>query len=508
MSSFVDTVAAELVSASRDIHARPELAYEERYASQRLADLIEAHGCAVERGAFGIETAFVAHAGTRGPNVVVCCEYDALPGIGHACGHNVIGTAGVGAGLALAALADELDGHVTILGTPAEDTGGGGKKRLLDTGAFLDADVAMMVHPEPGDVEYVPYLANDQLLVEMHGKAAHASSTPWAGINALDAIVLGYTAVGALRQHINTDEKIHGIILDGGKADNIVPDYASARFRVRARNRDRLELLKPRVLACFEGAATQTGASLEHTWLGGYLDMRSNKTLAAAYRQNGERIGREFVDPKLIPASIAGSTDMGNVSYAVPSIHPVIKMVPLGVVGHTEEFARVVGERRRGRLRRRRRQSTRDDRHRRVAPTRPAAATSKPSSPEIERDGESDLDSGDEGMEDGAEGSRAGVCGDGRTDVVSDHFGDVREFANLRVQHLGRVRRRRRRRRRLSADRPRRQCAPPSRRRRRPWSEPGRSLPGRSPASRPRGHRRLGPPRSGRRGVPGRSRPR
>ncbi|GIU88518.1 MAG: hypothetical protein KatS3mg009_3033 [Acidimicrobiia bacterium] len=275
--------------------------------------------------------------------MIVCCEYDALPGIGHGCGHNVIGTAGAGAGLALAALAEEAGGRVTILGTPAEEQGGGGKKRLLAAGAFADGDVAMMVHPEPGDVEYVPYLANEQLYVAMHGKAAHASSTPWAGVNALDALVLGYMAVAALRQHLRDDEKVHGIILDGGKADNIVPDHASARFRVRARTKERLEPLKARVLACFEGAAAQTGARLEHRWLGGYADMRSNRTLAAAYRRNGERLGRTFVDPSLIPASIAGSTDMGDVSYALPSIHPVIGMVPLGVVGHTEEFARWAG---------------------------------------------------------------------------------------------------------------------------------------------------------------------
>jgi amidohydrolase len=339
LAEVIDRIADDLVAASHDIHARPELAYEEHYASERLAQLAARHGVTVEHPAFGLDTAFVARAGSRGPNVVVCCEYDALPGIGHGCGHNVIGTAGLGAGLALAALADELGGRVTILGTPAEEQGGGGKKRLLAAGAFDGADVAMMVHPEPGDVEYVPYLANDQLIVEMHGKAAHASSTPWAGVNALDAVVIGYMGVAALRQHIRDDEKVHGIIVDGGKADNVVPDYASARFRVRARNRKRLDPLKQRVLACFEGAAAQTGARLEATWLGGYADMRSNKTLAAAYRRNGERLGRAFVDPKIIPASIAGGTDMGDVSYTVPSIHPVIGMVPLGVAGHTEEFA-------------------------------------------------------------------------------------------------------------------------------------------------------------------------
>ncbi|HEX5616036.1 MAG TPA: M20 family metallopeptidase [Acidimicrobiia bacterium] len=336
----VDRIADELIGASHAIHGCPELGYAEHFAVDRLAGLLERHGLPVERAAYGIETAFAARAGTDGgPHVVVCCEYDALPGIGHGCGHNIIGAAGVGAGIALSTLADELGGRVTTLGTPAEELSGGGKIRLLDAGAFADADVAMMVHPEAGDVEYVPYLANDVLIVEMHGKAAHASSSPWAGINALDAIVAGYTAVAALRQHIRDDEKVHGIILEGGTADNVVPEYASARFRVRARSVERLAPLKDRVLACFEGAARQTGARLEHRWLGGYLDMQSNRAVAAAYRANGERLGRRFHDPRRIPASIAGSTDMGNVSYALPAIHPVIGMCPLDIAGHTTEFA-------------------------------------------------------------------------------------------------------------------------------------------------------------------------
>jgi amidohydrolase len=337
-AAAVDDLAAALVEASHDIHGRPELAYEEHYASARLAEVLAADGLAVEHPAYGLDTAFVARAGDRGPHVVVCCEYDALPEIGHACGHNIIGTAGVGAGLALAALADELGGRVTVLGTPAEE-GGGGKIRLLDAGAFAGADVAMMVHPECGDVEYVPYLANDVLLVEFHGRPAHASSTPWKGINALDALVLGYQAVGALRQHIREDEKIHGIITDGGTADNVVPDHAAARFRVRAWTDDRLQALKARVLGCFEGAALQTGARLDHRWLGGYRNLRANRALSRAYRRNGEALGRRFVEPELIPRSVAGSTDMGDVSHVLPTIHPVIGMAPLGVAGHTPEFA-------------------------------------------------------------------------------------------------------------------------------------------------------------------------
>ena len=335
----IDALAPELLALSHAIHALPELAFEERFASAQLADALQSHGLEVERGAFGLETAFVARAGERGPNVVVCLEYDALPGIGHACGHNIIGTAGLGAGLALAAQAHALGGRVTILGTPAEEGGAGGKVLLLERGAFRDADLAMMVHPEVGDVEWVPYLANDRLEIEMHGRASHASSSPWKGVNALDALVLGYQAVAALRQHIRSDEKVHGIITHGGDADNVVPALATARFRVRAPNLGKLEPRKARVLACFTGAALQTGARLEHRWLGGYKNLVSNTTVAAAYRVNGEALGRTFFDPTRIPASIAGSTDMGDVSHALPSIHPVIKMAPPGVAGHTAEFA-------------------------------------------------------------------------------------------------------------------------------------------------------------------------
>ena len=334
----VDEIAPRLIAASHDIHAHPELNYEEHHAHAVLTDLLAEHGITPVRHAYGLATAFDAAVGSDGPVVAVLCEYDALPEIGHACGHNVIGTAGVGAGLALAALADELGGRVTVLGTPAEE-GGGGKIRLLEAGAFADGDVAMMVHPECGDVELVPYLATDVLVVEFHGRPAHASSTPWKGINALDALVLGYQAVGALRQHIRHDEKIHGIITDGGTADNVVPDHAAARFRVRAWTDERLQALKRRVLGCFEGAALQTGATLEHQWLGGYRNLRANRVLSRAYRRNGEVLGRRFVEPELIPRSVAGSTDMGDVSHVLPTIHPVIGMAPVGVAGHTPEFA-------------------------------------------------------------------------------------------------------------------------------------------------------------------------
>jgi amidohydrolase len=342
----VDAIAGELVAVAHEIHDRPELGHEEVFASGRLAGLLRDHGLEVEHPAYGLDTAFAARAGGDGggdgdgPLVVVCCEYDALPGIGHGCGHNVIGSAGAGAGIAAAAVAAEAGGRLLVLGTPAEERNGGGKVRLLEAGAFDGAVAAMMIHPEPGNVERAPYLAADDLEVVFHGKAAHASSQPHKGINALDALVLGYVAVAALRQHLRPDEKVHGIITDGGQAENIVPVRAAARFKVRARTEEKLEALKARVLACFEGAALQTGARLEATYHGGYSDGRWNHALARAFRRNGEALGRRFVEPELIPVNVAGSTDMGNVSKRLPTIHPVLQMCPLGVAGHSEDMAR------------------------------------------------------------------------------------------------------------------------------------------------------------------------
>jgi amidohydrolase len=332
----VHQLAGQLIAASHAIHARPELRYEEHFASATLAELLRSNGLNVDHPAYGMDTAFVARAGSSGPNVVICCEYDALPTIGHGCGHNIIGTAGVGAGLAAAALAEALGGRLTILGTPAEE-GGGGKIRLLDAGAFDGADVAMMIHPEPANVEYVPYLANDSLVVEMHGKSAHASSSPAAGVNALDALVLGYQAVHVLRHRLSPDQKVFGIITHGGEADNVIPAFAAARYRIRARTSARLDDVRRQVTACFEGAAAQLGANCRVHSEGGYRDLRANRPLAAAFRRNAERLGRSFLDPSLVPVELAGSTDMGDVSYVVPTIHPVLDVGTL-CGGHTIEM--------------------------------------------------------------------------------------------------------------------------------------------------------------------------
>jgi amidohydrolase len=337
-AAAIDAAADELVQAARDIHARPELGYEEVFASGRLAGLLSDHGLDVDHPAHGLDTAFAARAGRTGPLVVVCCEYDALPDIGHGCGHNVIGAAGAGAAVGLAAVAEPAGGRVLALGTPAEERNGGGKIRLLEAGAFEGADAAMMIHPEPGNVERAPYLASADVHVVFHGKAAHAASQPHKGINALDALVLGYVAVGQLRQHLPPDQKVAGIITDGGQAENIVPARAAGRFKIRARTQDRLAALEAKVRSCFEGAATQTGAELEYRMVEGYAEGVWNHALARAFRRNGEALGRRFVEPELIPDHVGGGTDMGNVSKALPTIHPVLEMCPLGTAGHSLEM--------------------------------------------------------------------------------------------------------------------------------------------------------------------------
>jgi amidohydrolase len=335
----VDDHHDTLLEISHAIHGRPELGYEEHFAAGLLAEVAEHAGFAVERAAFGIPTSFAARAGNGpGPHVVLCCEYDALPGIGHGCGHNIIAAASLGAGLALRGEAERLGARLTVLGTPAEELGAGGKIRLLEAGAFDGVDVALMVHPSVADVAWAPHIACRRLAVRMHGKAAHAAAAPWDGVNALDGIVAAYTGIAMLRQHLRPGEKVHGIITEGGDAENIVPDRAGAVFQVRAPTLARLEPLERKVQACFEGAATQAGCRLEVAALGSYAELWYNAPLAAAYRRNGERLGRRFLDPAIIPLSVAGSTDMGNVSQVVPSLHAMIEIADLDVPGHSVAF--------------------------------------------------------------------------------------------------------------------------------------------------------------------------
>lgn len=342
----IDAIVADradaLVAASHDVHAHPELSYAERHAHDVLTDLLEAGGLRVTRGAYGLETAFEAVAGTSGPRVAVMAEYDALPGIGHACGHNVIGTAAVGAGLAAAALAEELGGTVVVLGTPAEE-GGGGKIVMAERGALDELDAALMVHPAGGDLSRFGAIAIQQLEVTYHGKAAHAAAAPQAGRNALDAAVLGYSNVAALRQHIRPDERVHGIFTEAGEAPNVVPARAAAHWYVRSPTVRGLAKLKARVLACLEAGAAAAGCTMEHHWVDpAYADMVDNDPMIELYRANLARTGRELIDPASLQG-IVGSTDMGNVSHVVPSIHPMIGVSPPTVAIHTADFVRYAG---------------------------------------------------------------------------------------------------------------------------------------------------------------------
>jgi len=340
----IDAMRDELLDLSHTIHANPELAFEEHQAAALLSGAIERAGLQVERGAYGLETAFCSDFGAEaGACVALLAEYDALPDIGHACGHNLIATAGVGAGLALARLGDALPGRVRILGTPAEETGGG-KELMARNGAFEGVDAAMMIHPSGVNLVNMPCICMAEVEARYRGTAAHASAMPERGVNALDALVIAYQAIGALRQHISRDERLHGIISNGGQAPNIVPDLAVGRFYARALDAERLAALKRRLEGCFEAGAVATGAELSLDWSDvDYRDMRFNEPLAERFQDNAEQLGRSFFPIDKLPSSFRGSTDMGNVSYRVPSIHPMIASAPPHCTIHNPEFAKWAG---------------------------------------------------------------------------------------------------------------------------------------------------------------------
>jgi amidohydrolase len=338
LTDEIDAREQMLLDVSHQIHEHPQLCFEEQFAHDLLTDVLEGEGLEVERGAYGLDTAFVARAGSTGPSIAIMCEYDALPGIGHACGHNIIGSAGLGAGLALAARAEEMGGRVVVLGTPAEE-GGGGKAIMADRGALDGVDVAMMIHPAPGDLIAMNAIAIQQIHVDYHGDAAHAAAFPHRGRNALDAAVLGYMNIAALRQHIRTDERIHGIFTKAGDKANIVPAHTSAVWYVRSPQLRRLEPLKERVLACLQAGADAAGCEMTHEWQDpAYADMVDNPVLIDLFSANSASLGRELADPADVPG-VVGSTDMGNVSHQVPSIHPMIAVSPPNVAIHTPEFA-------------------------------------------------------------------------------------------------------------------------------------------------------------------------
>ncbi|MFL6204769.1 MAG: M20 family metallopeptidase [Acidimicrobiales bacterium] len=334
----VEARAERLLDLSHQIHEHPETNYEEHFAHDLLTDALESEGLEVERGAYGVDTAFAARAGDSGPTIAVLLEYDALPGIGHACGHNIIATAGLGAGLAVAATAAEAGGRVVVLGTPAEE-GGGGKILMARAGAFEGIDAAMMIHPAGDDLTRMQVIAVQELVATYTGEAAHAAAFPHRGRNALDAAVLGYLNVAALRQHILPAERIHGVFLEAGEKPNIVPARAVTEWMVRSTSIASLEPLKARVAACLEAGAAAAGCDVEIAWKSVvYADMLDNEALVSLFASNAEALGRPLAEPQG-EAAVVGSTDMGNVSYLVPSIHPMLAAAPSGLPIHTPEFA-------------------------------------------------------------------------------------------------------------------------------------------------------------------------
>jgi amidohydrolase len=331
----VEHVDDDLVALSHRIHAHPEIKWEEEQAAAWLAEALTGYGFAVTSGICDLPTAFQATAGSGPLHVALCAEYDALPGIGHACGHNILAATAVGAAVALTEVADDLGLTVRVIGTPAEE-GGGGKILLLEGGAFDGAHLAMMAHPAPLDIAEWPIIAAQQFRIRYHGKEAHASAYPELGRNAADALTVAGVAIGLLRQHIHAGDRVHGIVTHGGEAPNIVPAHTEAEYIIRGATVADFEIMRERVMRCFEAGALATGTTLDvlprHE---PYAEMHHDPELAAAYRRNAEALGRTF--PPYDPRA-SGSTDMGNVSLVVPSIHPAIGIDSLPAVNHQPEF--------------------------------------------------------------------------------------------------------------------------------------------------------------------------
>jgi amidohydrolase len=332
---IVDEHVDELVALSHRIHATPELLFEETKSSAWAAGVLSDAGLPVDVGVYDLPTAFESRVGNGPLHIALCAEYDALPAVGHACGHNIIAATAVGAGVALAPLVDELGITLHVIGTPAEE-GGGGKVFLLERGAFDGVHASLMVHPAPVDVLKPRVSAVAHVDVRYTGRESHAAAAPQLGVNAADAFTVAQVAIGLLRQHLRPTDQVHGVVLHGGDAANIVPAHTRGDWMIRARTIDELTTVMPRVQHCFEAGALATGATLAiDDVCPVYAHMEHDDELVAAYRANSEALGRSY-DPD---ADMTFSTDMGNVSLAMPSIHPCIGIESAGAVNHQPEFA-------------------------------------------------------------------------------------------------------------------------------------------------------------------------
>lgn len=334
----IDQLEPGLVDLSLRIHRHPETKFEEYNASEWLAHAAEEAGFAVEKPIAQLETAFRATYGgsEEGPVVAFLAEYDALPKLGHACGHNLIATASLGAALGMKMGMDHVPGTLQLIGTPAEE-GGGGKVILAEAGVFDDVDAAMMFHPASSTILWKYALARRKLLIEFFGRPAHAAAYPEKGVSALDATLLTFQNINALREHILDDARIHGIITHGGDAPNIVPDYSASLFYVRALDDDYCDELLEKVQNCARGAALATGAEVRMGMEGAYQSRRTNMPLAEAFKHNLEALGWTFED--VDPMAHIGSTDMGDVSHITHAIHPYVSIGPEELVAHSTEFA-------------------------------------------------------------------------------------------------------------------------------------------------------------------------
>jgi amidohydrolase len=341
----IDAAAPALIELSHLIHAHPELGYEEFYCAEATAAAAERAGFTVERGAGGLATAFRATRGTGELHIALCAEYDALPDVGHACGHNIIAASSLGAAIGLAAVADEINATVVLLGTPSEE-GGGGKIDLIDAGYFDDVHAAMMIHPWPTERLAATCLAVDHFDVTFTGRDAHASAAPWEGVNALDAWTIAQVAIALLRQQLRPGDQVHGILVEGGSAANIIPSRVVARYMCRSVTAERLAELRERIDACLRAGALAAGATMSVEEIGHpFSHMVSDPAILAHYRRAAERLGRHFSLDDEGAALPTISTDMANVSLVVPAIHPLLGLETRGAVNHQPEFtAACVGD--------------------------------------------------------------------------------------------------------------------------------------------------------------------
>lgn len=335
----VDKNSADLIELSHWVHAHPEVAWQEFESSAHIAKFLADRGFAIEKNYCGLETSFKASFGNGDLVIALCAEYDALPGLGHACGHNIIASASVGAALALSQVAAEINATIVVLGTPAEE-GGGGKINMLEQGAFNNIDVAALIHPGPVDVAHGEPFAVKHIEVSYTGKASHAAAYPEQGVNAGDAFTIAQVAIGLLRQQLPPTSRVHGIITRGGEAPNAIPEKTEGRWYVRGTTTAELNEVYEKVVKCFEAGALATGATLEiHPGSAPYSEFVNHADITELYRNNAISLGRNFNVPEPATRMNRASTDMGNVSHTVMSFHPYIGINSGDAVNHQHQFA-------------------------------------------------------------------------------------------------------------------------------------------------------------------------